>query len=352
MQQELFLSLLAELHARVKEIQHPSTLYIGGGTPSTYPARDIVRLVQEVATVQGRSLPLEEVTVEVNPSDIISGASQEEEDYCHILHRGGVTRLSMGIQSFDDSLLHFMGRRHNSTQALEAYHTAEKCFDNISIDLIFGFPSLTRSLWNQTLEQTIALRPKHISAYQLSLERDSAWGSLYAKGKLSLPGQEECATQYASLQQRLTQAGYEQYEISNFCLPGFRSRHNSAYWQRVPYTGLGPGAHSFDGINRFWNNPLLDAYIKGIQKDGRPPRKYDRLNDTEASREQVMLSLRTTQGLDTLLYRRLWGVRRYNHLMRAATPLLDRGHLLFEDGYLKINPPQFFVADSFIRDLF
>ncbi len=339
------MALKAEASARRKETAPPATLYIGGGTPTLYPAADLACLVSLITALQPKGQPLEEITVEANPSDITT-------EYCRTLRRAGVTRLSLGIQSFNDELLGFMGRRHRSTQALEAYHAAAAVFDNLSIDLIFGFPHLTQQVWEQTLSAAVALKPAHISAYQLSLEGDCVWGKLLAEGKLALPAEEDSAAQYTLLQQMLTGAGYLQYEISNFCLPGFESRHNSAYWQRVPYTGLGPGAHSFNGTDRFWNVCNVKRYIEEIRDKGIPPRRYDRLNPTEAASEQVMLSLRTTQGLDTALYRNLWGARRTDRLLRAAAPLVQEGRLRVQGNYLKINPPQYFVADSLIRELF
>lgn len=321
-----------------------NTLYIGGGTPSLLPSSHIEKLVDAVARVA----PLSEVTLEANPSDVDVAVSRQ-------WLSGGINRLSMGVQSFDDTCLKALRRRHTAREAVQAYRWAQQAgFTNISLDVIFGFPGNTMPIWEETLRQLVLLRPQHVSAYQLSVEEGSAWGRLYEKGKLELPSQEACAAQYACLQEVLEKAGYVQYEISNFCLPGFASRHNSAYWQRVPYVGLGPAAHSFTGTYRYWNVPHTASYIKRLQQGNSPKRETDNLSEMDVCNEWIMLGLRTVQGLNLDRFATTCGQGNHNRLLKQATPFLEAGTLVItiENGntFLRIPAKHLFIADAITRD--
>lgn len=324
-------SLLREISLRkafLCQCTSPATLYVGGGTPSLWPVEQLGEAVaaisaalREGAADYGRScgalrrgrdtlalaggtaggggrgglcgapgggggaVPgtwdgrgdagiFAEFTVEVNPDDVT-------EAYARALRRLGVNRVSMGVQSFSDRSLRWMARRHSPEGAVEAFRVLRSAgFDNISLDLIFGYdPVAWRSgsssdeelmqLWSDDLDAVLRLRPEHISAYQMGIEEGSVLGEMAAAGRYREPSDELCAAQYALLQQRLTAAGYEQYEVSNFSLPGRRALHNSGYWDRSPYIGLGPGAHSFDGDRRrWWNAPDLDRYIAAFGGGG------------------------------------------------------------------------------------
>ncbi|MCF0173669.1 MAG: radical SAM family heme chaperone HemW, partial [Bacteroidales bacterium] len=227
------------------------TLYFGGGTPSVLPPGLFGRIYSAVS----RNFDLtgvEEFTVEVNPEDILEeGGAQKIRAWKEC----GVNRISMGVQSFSDTHLKFMRRRHDAQGVLRAFGILREAgFNNISIDLIFGYEGLSLSDWEYNLETAVRLAPEHISAYQMSIDGGSFLADMVDSGSYREPSAEVCAEQYALLQDMLQTAGYNQYEISNFCRPGFHSRHNSAYWDRVPYLGLGPAAHSFDGgAARFWN---------------------------------------------------------------------------------------------------
>ena len=317
-------SLLREISLRkafLCQCTSPATLYVGGGTPSLWPVEQLGEAVaavsaalREGAADYGRScgalrrgrdtlalaggtaggggrgglcgapgggggaVPgtwdgrgdagiFAEFTVEVNPDDVT-------EAYARALRRLGVNRVSMGVQSFSDRSLRWMARRHSPEGAVEAFRVLRSAgFDNISLDLIFGYDPVAwrngsssdeelMQLWSDDLDAVLRLRPEHISAYQMGIEEGSVLGEMAAAGRYREPSDELCAAQYALLQQRLTAAGYEQYEVSNFSLPGRRALHNSGYWDRSPYIGLGPGAHSFDGDRRrWWNAPDLDRYI-------------------------------------------------------------------------------------------
>ena len=212
------------------------TLYIGGGTPSVLPLAVLERIVGALGPATYR-----EFTVEVNPDDVVAGGAE----YVAGLLALGVNRVSMGVQSFDDGILRWMNRRHDAAGAREAFRLLRAGgFDNLSIDLIFGLSQLTGTIWESTIDEALALEPEHISAYQLSIEEDSALEKMVADGRYTEAFDEQCRGQYDTLCRKLAEAGYVHYEISNWARPGREAVHNSAYWRRVPYVGLGPGAHS------------------------------------------------------------------------------------------------------------
>ena len=214
----------------------PDTLYIGGGTPSVLPLAVLERIVGALGPATYR-----EFTVEVNPDDVVAGGAE----YVAGLRALGVNRVSMGVQSFDDGILRWMNRRHDAAGAREAFRLLRAGgFDNVSIDLIFGLSQLTGTIWESTIDDVLALGPEHISAYQLSIEEDSALEKMVADGRYTEASDEQCRGQYDTLCRKLAEAGYVHYEISNWARPGREAVHNSAYWRRVPYVGLGPGAHS------------------------------------------------------------------------------------------------------------
>lgn len=315
------------------------TIYLGGGTPSVCSVRQLHPLLDMLTSdMKKAEMEPSEVTVEVNPGDITT-------DYCTALLDFGVNRLSIGIQSFDDDHLKAMRRRHTGHTAIRSFQDARMAgFRNISIDLLFGFPGLSISKWEETLYQTINLGPEHISAYQLSLEPSSPWGR-----KGILPPQEECARQYALLQAILQKAGYIQYEVSSFSLPGRESQHNSGYWLRIPYLGLGPAAHSFDGRNRYANVAHLERYIEGIRND-KPVRTYDRLKARDVHNEYIMLQLRTVQGLSLSRIEEHEGPLAVEHLLKRTAPLLERGLLIKKNDRIYIPADHLFISDNIIRN--
>ena len=290
----------------------------------------------------------------------------------------------MGVQSFSDVSLRWMNRRHTAAGAREAYRMLREAgFGNISLDLIFGYdpvpwgaPATPRDLlmqqWREDLEQMLLLRPEHISAYQMGVEEDSVLGEKSSAGLYRGPSDELCAAQYALLQQMLSEAGYEQYEVSNFALPGRQAIHNSGYWERLPYIGLGPGAHSFDGDRRrSWNAPDVDLYIRrwlpevspgpeipvgtsacseGIASPGNVPCRTndatsgsETLTDEDVLVEKVMLGLRRTSGL------LLSDVPELDPLTVAR--LVSSGSLVEDAGRIRIPPSKLFISDTVIRSL-
>lgn len=333
-----------------KEGVLPETLYFGGGTPSVLDASQIAQITSAIKDnfcCEG----FEEFTIEVNPDDIYANPTKLEE-YKNI----GINRFSMGVQSFKDEHLKWMNRRHTATQAVKAYELMRAIgIDNISIDLIFGFEHLSRQQWKENISKALTLSPEHISCYQMSIEKNSVLYASFKKGEYREPSQEECAWQYTYLQQQLLEAGYVQYEISNFCKEGYQSHHNSSYWERTPYLGLGPSAHSFDGEReRRWNVASVRQYISALllNNNSLEPRKAayssERLSDIEIFNEQVMLGLRKTAGFEMEMLDK--------QLLKIITPeiesMLVSGDLILEKGVLRIPTDKLFVSDGIMSRLF
>jgi len=338
-----------EIFRNVSAPDAVNTFYIGGGTPSVLPLAILERLVRLVGdAVSGQEPPsgdgsasggrpvsgtrFEEFTIEVNPEDIV----EKGLDYVKGLLGLGVNRVSMGVQSFDDGILRWMNRRHDSARAVEAFRILRTAgVGNISLDLIFGLGQLSDRMWEETLDKALELRPEHISAYQLSIEEGSALGELVRKGRYSEASEQQCRRQYDTLCRRLAGAGFRHYEISNFALPGCEARHNSAYWRRVPYVGLGPGAHSLspDGV-RSWNSDSLSGWT----------RSSETLGPEEIRLERIMLPLRTSEGLPSMELRTLADPSIVDRLIEEAA-------LAESEGRIHIPENRFFVSDEIIREL-
>ena len=354
-------ALSAEIASREDEIrrniQSPSgvnTLYIGGGTPSVLPLSVFSSLLSSLENI-GCPLNFDEFTVEVNPEDIV----EKGHGYVEGLLKSGVNRISMGVQSFDDATLKWMNRRHDSARAKKAYAILEESgVKNISIDLIFGLPQLSHELWEENLSKALAISPtgmlpSHISSYQLSVEEGSALAALMAKGKWQEASDEVCARQYETLCEKLRQAGYHHYEISNFAQPGYEARHNSAYWDHVPYVGLGPGAHSYGdmveggpALVRRWNNPDLAAYIEaGKSGDFSAVQDGEELTHEQLNLERLMLGLRTSKGLPMSFLNEYCSGE-------SVDLALDKGHLMaMDNGCCRIPEDKYFISDAIIADL-
>lgn len=352
-------AVIAEIRDRRKELEMNmsaqdavNTLYIGGGTPSVLPLDVLSRIVGAVSQTERLSLvtePVEvttptelfdEFTVEVNPEDIV----EKGREYVRGLLALGVNRVSMGIQSFNDDTLRWMNRRHDAGNAVKAFHILrESGVRNISIDLIFGISQLTDETWKDTIEKALELSPEHISAYQLSIEEGSALAKMVADGRYVEASEEQCRRQYDILCRCLGRSGYHHYEISNFARPGFEAVHNSAYWSRVPYIGLGPGAHSLTGDIRSWNSQELPHR----STDGSPA-TYSRTSETLSPEdirvERIMLSLRTDKGLEA--------AELYSLADRTViNSLLSEGALEKQGGSIRIPESRLFTSDEIIREL-
>lgn len=407
-------AVIAEIRDRRKELEMNmsaqdavNTLYIGGGTPSVLPLDVLSRIVGAVSQTERLSLvteqlslvtePVEvttptelfdEFTVEVNPEDIV----EKGREYVRGLLALGVNRISMGIQSFNDDILRWMNRRHDAGNAVKAFRILRGSgVRNISIDLIFGISQLTDETWKDTIEKALELSPEHISAYQLSIEEGSALAKMVADGRYVEASEEQCRRQYDILCRCLGRSGYHHYEISNFAKPGFEAVHNSAYWRRAPYIGLGPGAHSLTGNVRSWNSQELphrqqdetsscnpdrisscnpdstscqtssrnldvisscNSGLSSRQTSSRNPsgklatysRNFETLSPEDIRVERIMLSLRTDKGLEA--------AELYSLADRAViNSLLSEGALEKQGGSIRIPEFRLFTSDEIIREL-
>ena len=339
-------AVCAEIKTRAEEIREtlPSsvfsdkvdTLYIGGGTPSVLPLDCLATIVNELndTVFGGQPHAYCEFTIEVNPEDIV----EKGDSYVRGLLALGVNRVSMGIQSFDDNILRWMNRRHDARHAEEAYWKLRaNNIRNISIDLIYGVRGMSDEVWAATVHKAIGLSPSHISAYQLSIEDGSALAALADSGKYVEADEDMCRRQYDILCGLLYEAGYNHYEVSNFAYPGLEARHNSAYWRRVPYVGLGPGAHSAIGgpdgtVNvRKWNTESIVSYTS----------EKEILTPEDIHVEDIMLALRTAEGIDA---ERLPAPKMMQFLDARIL-------VLTKDGKVRIPEDKLFVSDEIIREL-
>ena len=333
---------------------HPQTLYVGGGTPSLLSASqlgDLLRHVKETFCFT----PVE-ATVEVNPDDITPQYAQD-------LFTAGFNRVSMGVQSFHDTHLQWMNRRHNGEEAVQAYRNLRAAgFANISLDLIFGYGGLSMQQWKENVGKMIELFPEHISAYQMSIEPGSALCKQLEKGEYDLIPDSQCLDQYSALQRMLSQGGYTQYEISNFARKDSQgnlmiSKHNSSYWTKEPYLGLGPAAHSYNGSQRLWNGNSVAAYCRHYAET--PIRTssqwalsefggYEDLSAEDIFNESIMLGLRTVAGvsLSSLDQSLLAEVR--GEILRHCR----LGNLVKDGDKIRIPSEKLFVSDGIIKDLF
>lgn len=325
-------ALISEMRERRGEQAHPiKTVYFGGGTPSILPLSELGRIVRALHDNFDLS-QVEEVTLEANPEDLT-------EDYLHGLKAlGFVNRLSIGIQSLDDETLRLIGRRHTAQQAVEAVENAYRAgFHNISVDFIYGIREKLDFLDSLDFLDGLDFleRVSHVSAYALTVEAGTALAVQVEQGRVALPDDDEVVRQYHSLHQQLTAAGFRQYEVSNYARPGFESRHNSRYWDRTPYLGLGPGAHSFDGARRRWN-----------KRDG--SFEEETLTEADAFNELLMTSLRTIRGLSLALVPDAYKKR----LHRLMQPYVDCGWIVSSGECYCPTSEGLLHADGIAADLF
>ena len=283
-------ALRAELETKGPARSTLDSLYLGGGTPSRLGAEGIARVIELVRERFDVSTDTE-ITIEANPDDV---------DRAQALawKIAGVNRISLGIQSFDDSVLKWMHRIHDSVSAATAFSTLREAgFENISVDLIFALPSSLQRAWRTDLEKALELRPEHISLYGLTIEHSTPLGRWKDRGSVTPADEEIYAAEFLVADQLMSSAGYDHYEVSNFSLPGKKSRHNSAYWTGSPYLGIGPSAHSFDGEVRSWNVPQYAEWVSRVSRGESAITDSERLTDSNRVAEKVYLGLRTKGGL-------------------------------------------------------
>lgn len=320
------------------------TIYLGGGTPSQLTLSQLERLFLYIYKVYAIA-PDAEVTLEANPDDL-------SEAYVSGLKAMlPVNRISMGVQTFDDQRLHQLGRRHTARQAIEA---VSRCrthgFHNLSIDLIYGLPHQTLDEWDKELEQATALNVPHLSAYHLTYEEGTPLWRMKQQSIVSEVDEEVSAAMYARLVECLTNAGYQHYEISNFCQPRMESRHNSSYWQGVPYLGCGAAAHSYNGHSRQWNIASIPQYIQGIN-EGSPFIECEELDLHTRYNDYLVTTLRTRWGASLKHVRSEFGQELHTYLQRMARLHLQRGHLEVQGDTLHLTDKGIFLSDGIISDL-
>lgn len=317
-------ALIAELRQRIGEISGPvSTLYFGGGTPSMMPAVEFERLVSGIRDILADSWSVEEFTVEINPEDVTP-------ENIAAWKRGGVNRVSMGVQSLDDGELHFLARNHSTADAVNAAHMLRNNFPNLSLDIMFGIPGQTMDTLNRTIDGLLAVGPDHISAYSLMYEEGTALTARMQRGDFAQAEEELSLRMCELISARLAEAGFEQYEISNYAKPGYHSRHNSSYWDFVPYLGIGPSAHSYDGSCRRRANPAkLKQYLVNFNQTS-PDVFYNEetLTEEERREERIMLGLRKREGISLRSYADNFGTSALETLITKATPAIASGDLI------------------------
>ncbi|MBR1519616.1 MAG: radical SAM family heme chaperone HemW [Bacteroidaceae bacterium] len=314
------------------------TIYFGGGTPSQLPLDEIERILCHLHNIYNVREDAE-VTLEGNPDDLTS-------PYLQSLRCLGINRLSMGIQTFDDERLRFLRRRHTAAQALRAVKDAQSAgFDNISVDLMFGFPHQTLAAWQDDVQQALSLQVQHISAYSLMYEEGTPLGRMLDRGDVTEVDDEVSLSMYHYLIDALAAAGYEHYELSNFALPHHRSRHNSSYWHGVPYLGVGAGAHSFDGLQRSFNVESLSDYLAGTEP------VTEHLTFNERYDEFVFTGLRTSDGIHLSELEQKFGTVHKRYCLQNARRHLDAGRLLLDGDVLKLSRQGLFVSNDVMSDL-
>lgn len=339
-----FLAGLRREAALYKDFQQEyDTVYIGGGTPSALAAADLEGLLEAIRTAFAVS-PDAEITLEANPGDLTP-------EMLAALERAGVNRLNIGCQSFDDAALHLLGRRHRAREAASAIRMARDAgFTNLGIDLLYGLPGPAEaafSAWLATLETALAFAPEHLSCYQLTIEAGTPLARSQERGECSLPGSDLQARYFFRTAEMLETAGYEQYEVSNFARAApFQSRHNAKYWRHVPYLGLGPAAHSFDGSLRRWNHRSLGAYLADLAAGKPPVADGERLSREELRLEALFLGFRTRLGIDLEDFQRRYGQDLLGEKKEILKKLREERLVELEKGFLRPTRAGMAVADS------
>lgn len=314
------------------------TVYIGGGTPSTLSIDDLSRIINTI--IAFFPCKTREITIEMNPDDVTT-------ELISAVRNLGVNRISLGVQTFSDERLRFIRRRHNAAQAAKAVETIRRAgIDNISIDLMFGFPHETLNDWQNDLDAALKLRPNHISAYSLMYEEGTPLYLMLQNDKVQQTDDDTCLAMYTMLMDTLSANGYEHYEISNFCLPGYRAIHNSSYWNDTPYLGFGAAAHSYNLLTRSWNVADIKEYVSAIESDNLPS-ESERIDDDTHYDDIITTAMRTCEGVDLM---RLKPEYR-NYALHSAKNDIDGGLLELADNHLRLTRKGLFVSDMVMSNL-
>ena len=332
-----------EMRKNYLEGEEIETIYLGGGTPSQLTEEELNEIFTSLYNIY-KVKEDAEITLEANPDDLTP-------EYVSMLRRLPINRISMGIQTFQEETLKLLHRRHTARQAIEAFQRCREAgFQNISIDLMYGLPGETLDTWKEDLQQAIALHPEHISAYHLIYEEGTALWKLRDEHQVEEADEDLSVTLFKNLIDELKQAGYQHYEISNFCLPGLHSRHNSSYWTGKKYLGCGPSAHSFNGSSRQWNIASLDNYLKGIAS-GKPNYEIEELDLYTRYNDFVITSIRTCWGMSLSRLRSEYGEELYRYCLRMAKSHLEQGVLEIEEDTLRLTLEGIFISDGIMSDL-
>jgi oxygen-independent coproporphyrinogen-3 oxidase len=339
-------ALLREISIRSKNWKEYdfTSLYFGGGTPSFLNIGEL-KLIMDTLYLYFKFTKNVEVTLEINPENVT-------EKYARELIDLDINRVSMGVQSFSNSLLQSLGRIHSAEKAELAVNILQEVgFRNISIDLMFGLPNQGMGIWEETLQQAFKKNITHVSAYLLSVEPNTDFFNRVANKKIFLPDEDLVIEQYNLLCDLAKEYGYEHYEISNFALPEFKSKHNSSYWQGTPYLGVGPSAHSYNGVNnRSWNVNDIEAYINAITQ-GELLEHSEQLQLVDRMNDYIITRLRTIEGFTITDFRLQFGPKYASELMcNAQNLLLNSGLHLIEDKFF-IAEKEMIISDKIIRDL-
>ena len=338
-------ALCQELKTRKEYLgnEEIETIYLGGGTPSQLTHKELDKIFSYIYKVYSVKEDAE-ITLEANPDDL-------SPEYVAALQQLPVNRLSMGIQTFQEKTLKQLHRRHTAQQAIEAFlRCREAGFQNISIDLMYGLPEEGLDTWKQNLQQAISLHPEHISAYHLIYEEGTALWNLRKQHLVEEADEDLSLILFRTLIEELTKAGYEHYEISNFCLPGLHSRHNSSYWTGKKYLGCGPSAHSFNGTSRQWNIASLDKYIDGILRE-KPDFEIEELDLYTRYNDFVITGIRTCWGMSLSHVKATYGEELYQYCLEMAKPHLEQGVLEISEGVLRLTQAGIFISDGIMSDL-
>lgn len=317
-----------------------TSIYFGGGTPSLLPPKSIEELISHARILFDCS-KIEEITLEANPDDLSA-------EYISQLQETSINRISLGIQSFDDRVLQFMNRRHTAAEAHECVERLRRAgYNNISIDIIFGVAGFGNEWLHNTLQEAINLGAEHISAYHLTVEERTRLGVMVRNGKYQPVSEEQSESDYHLVESMLCEAGYEHYEVSNYAKPGYRAKHNSAYWRGVEYLGIGAGAHSFSGDDRRWCISTAKEYSEGAILF-----ESERLTTTDHLNEYIMTSLRTKEGIDLNYISTKYGEAERNRIIEQATSWQQRGVATISNNRLFIPSSEFMLSDAVIESLF
>ena len=343
--EEMVLALAKEMQMRKSESQGETveTIYFGGGTPSVLTNEEINCLIQEVySNFEVAENP--EITLEANPDDL-------SEERIIELSKTRINRLSIGIQSFFEDDLKMMNRAHNSAEAKKSLQIATQYFDNISVDLIYGIPGLTNEMWKQNIETALSYGVPHISSYALTVEPKTALKKLIQTGKIAEPKDDIAQEHFQILVDILQENGFIHYELSNFGKENYFSKNNSAYWLGKKYLGIGPSAHSYDGVSRSWNIANNIVYLKSLEESKLPSEK-EILTQEDRYNEYVMTGLRTIWGVSLDRIQTEFGAKLLSYLLKQSEKFLNDDLLSIENNVLKTTKKGKFLADGIASDLF